>query len=156
MSTEAQVNESQPVEHTAPTVLRTAPPAPVTSFLDWLALEFPQSRTWLGGSAPVPVEEVAAADRLIIRAELPGIDPASDAAVTCADTVLTITAERHRPDDAPAGSEFFYGQLYRSVPLPPDADTDAITAVYRDGVLEVTVPRPAPVSAGRSIEVTTA
>lgn len=146
MSTESQAPQPAPVP-------RTAPPAPVTSFLDWLALEFPQSRTWLGGSAPVPVEEVATPDRLIIRAELPGIDPAADASVTCADTTLTITAERHRPDDAPAASEFFYGQLYRSVPLPPDADTDSITAVYRDGVLEVTVPRSVPAERARSIAV---
>jgi len=43
--------------------------------------------------------------------------------------------DRHR-------SEFFYGELARTVTLPKGVDEGALTASYRDGILEVRVPLP--------------
>lgn len=44
-------------------------------------------------------------------------------------------------------SEFRYGSFYRTVKLPSGATADAVTATYRDGVLEIRVPVAAQVAA---------
>jgi len=54
--------------------------------------------------------------------------------------VLTIHAERREERTAPHRSEFRYGSMTRSVALPPGADPDKITASYRQGILDVTIP----------------
>jgi HSP20 family protein len=77
--------------------------------------------------------------RYIIRAELPGIDPAKDVDITVADGMLTIKAERSEKTGSQARSEFSYGSLTRSVALPPGADADDITASYDKGILTVSV-----------------
>ena len=38
--------------------------------------------------------------------------------------------------------ETFRGHFYRAIRLPEDIDAGAVKAVYRNGVLEITVPKP--------------
>jgi HSP20 family protein len=89
-------------------------------------------------------EEYSEPGRLVVRAELPGLDPDEDVEVTVVGTMLRIRACRR--DERPGGrapdrrSEFFYGEMVRTLALPPGADTQGVTASYADGVLEVDVP----------------
>lgn len=90
------------------------------------------------------VEEFVDAGALVVRAEMPGIDPEKDVEITVADGVLTITASReekteHKEKDS-YRSEFRYGSFSRSVVLPAGATEEEVTASYTDGVLEVRVP----------------
>jgi len=90
------------------------------------------------------VEEFVDAGALVVRAEMPGIDPEKDVEITVADGVLTITASReekseHKEKDS-YRSEFRYGSFSRSVVLPAGATEEDVTAAYTDGVLEVRVP----------------
>jgi HSP20 family protein len=90
------------------------------------------------------VEEFVDAGALVVRAEMPGIDPDKDVEITVADGVLTITASReekteHKEKDS-YRSEFRYGSFSRSVVLPAGATEEDVTAAYTDGVLEVRVP----------------
>jgi len=90
------------------------------------------------------VEEFVDAGALVVRAEMPGIDPEKDVEITVADGVLTITASReekleHKEKDS-YRSEFRYGSFSRSVVLPAGATEEDVTASYTDGVLEVRVP----------------
>ena len=90
------------------------------------------------------VEEFVDAGALVVRAEMPGIDPEKDVEITVADGVLTITASReekteHKGKDS-YRSEFRYGSFSRSVVLPAGATEEDVTASYTDGVLEVRVP----------------
>lgn len=93
------------------------------------------------------VEEYRDGDTFVVRAEVPGIDPDKDVEITVTDRTLSIKAEReerteHR-GDASYRSEFRYGSLLRTVPIPAGVTQDDVTATYRDGVLEVRVPAPA-------------
>ncbi|NDJ88588.1 Hsp20/alpha crystallin family protein [Mycolicibacter kumamotonensis] len=75
----------------------------------------------------------------VVRAELPGVDPAKDVDVTVHDGQLTIKAERTESKEAKGRSEFSYGSFVRSVTLPAGADEDDITASYDKGILTVSV-----------------
>jgi HSP20 family protein len=94
----------------------------------------------------IRVEEEHVGDDLVIRAELPGVDPEHDIDVTIEDDVLTVSAERRKEEktetDGRYRSEFRYGSFSRSIRLPRETSPDSITATYRDGILEVTVPLP--------------
>jgi HSP20 family protein len=100
---------------------------------------------------PMRMEDYVENGSYVIRAELPGIDPAKDVEVTVADGILTIKAERHEETAAKHHSEFRYGTFSRSVALPALADEDHIQAIYGHGVLEVTV-RLSEAAAGRDIK----
>jgi HSP20 family protein len=90
------------------------------------------------------VEEYSDDGALVVRAELPGIDPDHDVELTISDGVLHIRAERHeRTEKKEKGSyrsEFRYGSLERNVALPTGAKDEDVTATYADGILEVRVP----------------
>lgn len=84
------------------------------------------------------------ADRYVLRADLPGVQPA-DIQVTADQGVLTIHAERRverREGENPQGRyERFAGTFARRFTLPEDANTDAISARSTHGVLELTIPK---------------
>jgi HSP20 family protein len=90
------------------------------------------------------VEEFVDDKTLVIRAELPDIDPDKDVELSIADGVLHIRAERrerseHKDKDG-YRSEFRYGSFVRNLPLPAGSKEDDVKATYMDGVLEVRVP----------------
>lgn len=92
---------------------------------------------------PFKIEECHEDDALVIRAELPGVDPDKDVKVEVVDNELVISAEKtesHASDGKHVHrSEIRYGSLTRSVPLPKGFDESSIKATYKDGVLEVRV-----------------
>ena len=85
----------------------------------------------------------------LLRAELPGIDPAKDVDITVRDGQLTIKAQRSEKTEAKGRSEFCYGSLTRSVTLPTGANEDDIKASYDKGILtvDVTIPEQAAAAA---------
>ena len=99
------------------------------------------------------VEDYIADDHYVVRAELPGMDPAKDIEVTVTDGTLTIHAERREEHKEPHRSEFRYGSFDRSVTLPERADAEHITARYDKGILEVSVPVAEAKPEGRKITV---
>lgn len=107
-------------------------------------------------NAPLRVEEMVDDGQVVVRAELPGVDPV-DIEVLVDDGVLTVRAERHESQqDRSARSyrtEFRYGAFERQIRLPQGATAEVVSATYRDGVLEVRMPAPAPASGTRRIEV---
>lgn len=93
----------------------------------------------------IPVEEFVDDDTLIVRAQIPGIDPNTDVEITVSDNQLHLRAERRQEskvveEQGLARQEFHYGSFYRSIPLPAGTREDEIEANYRDGILEVRVP----------------
>ena len=94
----------------------------------------------------IRVEEYREDGTLVIRADLPGIDPDKDVELTVSDGMLNIHAERReeekRKDEGYVRRELRYGVVSRSLPLPEGVTGDAIAAVYKDGVLEIRVPEP--------------
>ncbi|GAA1496233.1 hypothetical protein GCM10009628_12350 [Paeniglutamicibacter kerguelensis] len=92
------------------------------------------------------VEEYRDGEAMVVRAELPGIDPDQDADVSISNGVLTIKVERREElehkEKSGYRSEFRYGSFSRSIPLPAGCHEDEVRASYRDGVLQIRVPCP--------------
>ena len=90
------------------------------------------------------LEELVSDDELVIRAELPGIDPDKDLHITVTDHTLRLSAERHETKEVTERgkyrSEFRYGALERRVALPTGVSEDDVKATYEDGILEVRLP----------------
>ena len=133
--TEAKATTKQPA--------RAVAPAPMDEHgrLDWL-----HRPSWLQAftATPIRIEQDVDADHVVVRAELPGVDPDRDVEINVSDGMLQIRAERRAEvSEAHEGhrhSEFHYGTFARVVSLPAGADADDVKATYHDGILEVVVP----------------
>ena len=83
-------------------------------------------------------------DAVVLRAELPGMRQ-QDIEIHVADNVLTLRGDRQfekREGDLEYHRiERSYGTFARSFTLPRNVAADRISAAYRDGVLEVTMPK---------------
>jgi HSP20 family protein len=99
---------------------------------------------WWGAADLIRVEEYREDGTLVVRADLPGIDPAKDVELTVSGGILHIEAERHeeekREEKGYLRQEVRYGSFSRSLPLPAGATEADITAAYKDGVLEIRIP----------------
>ena len=84
-------------------------------------------------------------DKIVIKAELPGMDK-KDISVDLKDQVLTLSGERKYENEVK--EENYYrrerssGKFKRSFHLPADVDPDKIKAEFKDGVLKVEMPKP--------------
>ena len=89
-----------------------------------------------------PVDVVEDRDAYRFSIELPGLKSDS-LEVKVDDGSLVINAERAEPawgkDARVHRAERHYGRIHRAFRLPTDVGHEAITAVYKDGVLELTV-----------------
>lgn len=94
----------------------------------------------------IRVDEYQEDDTLVVRAELPGIDPDKDVELTVSEGLLRINAQRrleHKAEDKGyLRHELRYGTFTRSLPLPDGVSEEDITASYRDGILEIRIPLP--------------
>jgi HSP20 family protein len=106
--------------------------------------------TW---SPAVDVHEEA--ERFVVRADLPGVKPA-DIEITADKGVLTLRGTRNFEQKSAEGKysrvERVSGKFTRSFTLPENVQADAIKASFKDGVLELTIPKVAKVEP-RRIEV---
>ncbi len=108
-----------------------------TSFPSW-----PSSLRPLFDTHLIRLEDEMAEGHYLLRAELPGIDPAKDVDITVRDGKLTIKAERTEKKETKGRSEFSYGSFVRSVTLPAGASEEDIKATYHHGILTVDVAIP--------------
>jgi HSP20 family protein len=111
------------------------------------------------GRRSFKIEECHDGDTMVVRAELPGIDPDKDVQVEVVDGELMISAQRTETHKTSGHhvhrSEFRYGSFTRSIPLPSGVDESKIEATYKDGVLEVKfqVPQQPSEMASRRIQI---
>src|SRR5881396_2067903 len=112
----------------------------------------PPARTW----APA-VDVFSREGNLVVRAEIPGVDPEKDVDIQVADGVLTIRGQR-KAEHRDEGANYFrmetsYGAFERSIPLPEGVNPEDIKATHRQGILEVIVPGAAQIAPARKIPV---
>ncbi len=83
-------------------------------------------------------------DQIIVRAELPGVDP-EDMAVEIEDNQLILRGERRTLQDVKEENyyriERSHGKFYRALYLPTPVEEDQIEAHYRHGILEIILPK---------------
>ncbi len=110
--------------------------------------------SWFPFTEPaIRIEDDLDEDRYTVRAELPGIDPVKDVEITYADGALRLTVTRAEAQRDKGHSEFRYGTFHRTIPLPLGAKDETLSAVYKDGILEITVAVGEARPAGRQIPV---
>jgi HSP20 family protein len=92
----------------------------------------------------VPTDIVEDSEGYHFAVELPGLK-AESLEVKIEDDTLVLSAERSKPempkDSTIRRAERFYGRIQRAFRLPEDTAHDGIKAAYKDGVLNVTVPK---------------
>ena len=98
----------------------------------------------LGGSWAPVVDIYEQGGDIVLKAELPGIDP-KNVDIRIENNVLTLRGERKVDQQVKRESyhrvERAYGAFTRSFTLPAVVDQERIKADYRDGVLSVTLPK---------------
>ncbi len=91
-----------------------------------------------------PVDIYEDENNITVRADLPGMDQ-KDIEVKVENNNLIIKGEKKFEDEEKRDNyhriERFYGTFQRSFILPDTVNVDKVKAVYKNGVLEVTVPK---------------
>jgi len=84
-------------------------------------------------------------DNIVLKAEIPGIDK-KDIEVDVKGRVLTLKGERSSDNEVKEDNyyrrERCFGKFERAFNLPVDVELDKIRANYKDGVLEIEIPKP--------------
>lgn len=94
------------------------------------------------GSFPA-VNVGASPDKLEVYLFLPGVD-SKRLDISIQQNLLTVSGERNLAPDEKANyyrQERFSGEFRRAITLPEDVATDGVDARYRDGVLQISIPR---------------
>ena len=120
--------------------------------IDRLFDEFTRGTLEAAGPAQVnlvPSMDVTETDKeIVIAAEMPGLER-KDVDISIEDDVLTIRGEKKvetKKDDKDKNyhiSERSYGMFYRALQLPPGVDPSKVQATVSNGVLKITIPKPA-------------
>jgi HSP20 family protein len=91
-----------------------------------------------------PVDLYETADDLVLTLELPGVRD-KDVTVSITGDLLTVKGERRFEHDIKEQQflhvERVYGKFERLVQLPIPVQADKVKATYRDGVLEIKLPK---------------
>ena len=94
----------------------------------------------------MPVDIVERDDGYVLRASIPGMTP-DDVSIEVEDDVLTVSAHHEETEEDKKDNyvrrERRSGFFTRSVTLPKGVKADDVGAVCKDGVLEVSFPKPA-------------
>ena len=97
------------------------------------------TRTW----AP-PVDIYENADHIVLKADLPGIDP-KDVEIRVEDNTLYLKGERKFEQEVKEENyhrvERSYGAFARSFSLPNSIAAEKVVAEYKDGLLTLTMPK---------------
>jgi HSP20 family protein len=102
-------------------------------------LSEPTSRPW---SPPVEIYETE--NELVLKADVPEVDP-KNVAIQMENGTLTLRGER-RFDEQRNGRGFHriergYGSFVRAFSLPDTVEPDKVKADYKNGVLTVVLPK---------------
>jgi HSP20 family protein len=116
--------------------------------IDRLFNEFAQGPGANGGSANlVPNIDISETDKAIeVSAEMPGLER-KDVEISIEDDALTIRGEKKIEEDQKdkdvQHNERCYGVFMRVLQLPPGVDPSSVEATMSNGVLKITIPKPA-------------
>jgi HSP20 family protein len=106
-------------------------------------LDVPGPATAFGEWAP-KLDLAETSDALVVKAEIPGIDP-QEIHLALDGDVLTIKGNKTREKEA-AEAHYYrieraYGAFTRSLRLPVAVEADRVTATFKNGLLTVMLPK---------------
>ena len=99
----------------------------------------------LEGTSWLPAVDIVETENdIVLRADLPGVDP-KEVEIQVQNGMLTLKGERKFESDVKEDDyrrvERLYGSFLRSFALPQTVDPNSVAAEYRNGVLEVKLPK---------------
>lgn len=98
----------------------------------------------VSGSWMMPVDIAETADEFLVKAELPGMKP-EEIEITVADNQVTLRGQRSEAREDKGvhyiRTERRFGSFYRSFALSTPVDDTRVTATYKDGILELHLPK---------------
>lgn len=101
--------------------------------------EVPSERAWL------PPVEISETDKdVVVKAQLPGLKPEEIQVETVGNTLILsgeFQREQKQEEKQFHRSEFQYGSFRRSLGLPDYAKTEACQAEFKNGILELRIPK---------------
>lgn len=81
----------------------------------------------------------------IVSCDLPGLERKEDVQIDVHNNVLTISGTIQRnetiKEEQMHRRERFFGRFHRSIPLPANASAEQIHATYKNGVLDIHIPK---------------
>ena len=83
-------------------------------------------------------------DQIVVKAEMPGFTR-DDIQISIADNALTIKGEKKKEEED-SGKDYYrservYGAFTRILPLPAEINPDKVQATFKNGVLEIRLPK---------------
>ena len=97
-----------------------------------------------GGLLEPAVDLIDKKDKMIVKVELPGVEQ-KDVKLSLADNNLTIQGEIKKDEEIKKEDYYYreraYGNYARTISLPIEVDKEKINAKFKDGVLEITMPK---------------
>lgn len=102
-------------------------------------------RGWLESGLWQPaVDLLDKKDKLVVKVELPGVDK-EDVKISLTENNLTIQGEIKKDEEVKKEDYYYreraYGNYARTIALPIEVDKEKINAKFKDGVLEITMPK---------------
>ena len=121
---------------------------------DWLQEQFndlfadfprwPTTRGLFERTISPAVDVIEGPDRFTVECELPGMDQ-KDIDVSIAGGVLTVKGEKKGQQQSQGGKvyrkESWEGSFQRTLSLPQNVDSGKVEASYKDGVLQIVLPK---------------
>lgn len=99
---------------------------------------------WFSGAWTPPVDIYETDEALVMKAELPGFSK-DDISIELKENTLVIKGERKHEDEVKEGNyhrmERSYGAFQRAFMLPMTVDQEKVKAAYKDGILELRLPK---------------
>ena len=135
-------------------VMSIRPRSPWTIFDELESLQADMNQIWAGPEAPrygrrvraayPPLNVWSSAEGLAIDAEMPGVDP-KDVEISVIGDELTLRGKINA-QEAPANETLLRrerpaGEFSRTLQLPFRANTGAVKATCKNGILRISVPR---------------
>jgi HSP20 family protein len=104
-------------------------------------------RRWEEGGIWAPATDlIDKKDRLVARIELPGVEK-KDVKISLSENNLTVQGEIEKDKETKKEDyyccERAYGTYSRTISLPAEVDQDKIKANFKNGILEITIPKKA-------------
>ncbi|MCG3132693.1 MAG: hypothetical protein FLDDKLPJ_03559 [Phycisphaerae bacterium] len=110
---------------------------------------------WRGFDLAPRIDLADTESAIEVKVEVPGVEP-KDIDIEVADNVLFIRGQKVRDREEKKRNYYYaereHGSFSRSIPLPTSVNADKVDAMFKDGVLTVTLPKK-PGSAGRKVPV---
>ncbi|MCX7831875.1 MAG: Hsp20/alpha crystallin family protein [Actinobacteria bacterium] len=102
------------------------------------------------------VEMYETDNELVVKAELPGLS-SKDVDITLTDDALTIKGEKKESEEV-KGENYYrketrYGSFHRTIPIPLPIKKEDVKASFKDGVLEIRLPKAKESTKGIKIKI---